>query len=240
MTQALHPLTASMVNQLNRVDVISNNLANANTKGFKEDALVEGSFNNYLEKKIQKDQPTDKESVVMNTIPKIDGSFMDEQMGSIKSTGNTLDFALNQRDMFFKIKKPNGEQQLTRDGSFKVLDGQLVTQNGDLVLDKQNNPITVNNDKELSTDIGVVKTPFTNLTKVGDNNYKVNNSDEMVEVVRGADYTLRGAIETSNVNTIKSMVQLIEAQREFERSQKAITSIDAINGKVIDSIGNGR
>ncbi len=50
MTQGLHPLAANMINQLNRVDVISNNLANANTVGFKQDSLVEGSFNNYLEK----------------------------------------------------------------------------------------------------------------------------------------------------------------------------------------------
>ena len=239
MTQALHPLAASMVNQLNRVDTITNNLANANTKGFKEDSLVEGSFNNYLDKMREEDKPTLKESVVMNTIPKIDGDVINEQMGSIVQTGNSLDFALNQRDMFFKVENQNGEKLLTRDGSFKVLNNNLVTQNGNKVLDNNDQPITVSNGI-LSADLGVEQTKFTNLTKIGDNNYQIKNKDESLTVVNSSEYTLRGAIETSNVNTINSMVQLIEAQRKFEQSQKAITSIDAINGKAIDSIGNGR
>ena len=51
---------------------------------------------------------------------------------------------------------------------------------------------------------------------------------------------LQGSLEKSNVNTIRTMVGLIEAQRKFEQSQKAITGIDQINGKVIESIGNQR
>ena len=240
MTQGLHPLAANMVNQLNRVDVLSNNLANANTKGFKEDNLVEGSFNHYLDKAQKKDEPTLKLSEVMNTIPKIDGEYMNQEVGSITQTGNQLDFALNQENIFFKLQNKNGDIELTRDGSFKILEGRLVTQNGNNVLDDNNQPIIVGDDNEFATTISVVSTPLSNLTKVGNNNYKVNDFNQMTIVANSNENVLQGAIEQSNVSTIKSMVTLIEAQRKFEQDQKAVNGIDDLNAKVIDSIGNNR
>lgn len=239
MTQGIHPLAASMVNQLNRVDVISNNLANANTVGFKGGNIAEGSFNHYLQSTVEDDKIPDKESVVMNTIPKIDSSFVNEEVGSIVQTGNQLDFALKDRNMFFKIEGSNSNIELTRDGTFKVVDGYLVTQNGYKVLDIDNNPIEAQGDDFVSS-IAVVKTKFSNLDRVGNNNFKAKNMDSVSSVVNNTDYMLQGAIEKSNVNTIKSMVDLIEAQRSFEQAQKAITGIDTINQKLIDTIGTNR
>jgi flagellar basal-body rod protein FlgG len=239
MIQGTHPLAANMINQLNRVDVISNNLANANTVGFKEDSLIEGSFNHYLDKaKIEKKE-IDIESKIMNTVPKIDGDFMNSSLGSISQTGNKLDFALNKNDMFFKVKNSNGNIELTRDGSFKVVDNKLVTQNGFNVLDNEDKEIFVENDSFVSN-IAVVSTKFENLDKIGNNNYRYNNKNDLETIVNNDDYIVQGAIEKSNVNTIKSMVTLIEAQRKFEQSQKAISGIDQINQTVIDSIGNNR
>jgi len=240
MTQGLHPLAANMINQLNRVDVISNNLANANTTGFKGDNLVEGSFNNYLDKAEKKGEKPLKLSEVMNTIPKIDGDFMDTQLGSITKTGNRLDFALNQRDVFFKVQNPNGNIEYTRDGSFKILNGDLVTQNGYKVLDEQNQGIVVGEDDLFLDNIALVRSDFNNLDKIGNNNYKANDINQVQNVDEPRNKMLQGAIEQSNVNSIKSMVGLIEAQRKFEQAQKAMNGIDQINQKVIDSIGNNR
>ena len=240
MTQGLHPLAANMVNQLNRVDVISNNLANANTKGFKEDNLVEGSFNHYLDKAQKKGEDTLKLSEVMNTIPKIDGEYMNQEMGSITQTGNQLDFALNQEELFFKIQKTDGDIELTRDGSFKVLEGRLVTQNGYNVLDDNNQPIQVGDDNEFALNISIVSSKFSNLDKTGNNNYKVNDFTQVNIVPNNNQNLLQGAVEQSNVSTIKTMVSLIEAQRKFEQDQKAISGIDELNSKVIDAIGNNR
>ena len=103
MTQGIHSLTADMVNQLNKVDVITNNLANANTVGFKEDKLVQGEFNHYLTKMRKDDKIPQKESLILDTIPKIDGKYINDALGSITPTGNKLDFALMQEDLFFKI-----------------------------------------------------------------------------------------------------------------------------------------
>jgi len=240
MTQGIHPLAANMVNQLNRVDVISNNLANANTKGFKEDNLVEGSFNHYLDKAQKKGEDTLQLSEVMNTIPKIDGKYMNNEGGSITQTGNQLDFALNEENLFFKIQKTDGDIEFTRDGSFKVFEGRLVTQNGNNVLDDNNQPIQVGNDNDFALKISIVSTEFSNLEKIGDNNYKVNDFTKADIVPNTNQNLLQGAIEQSNVSTIKTMVSLIEAQRKFEQDQKAINGIDELNAKVIDSIGNNK
>ena len=239
MTQGIHQLTASMVNQLNRVDVISNNLANANTVGFKEENLAEGTFNRYLKQQEKKDEVVLKESLMMDTIPKIDQKYTSETVGSIKQTGNNLDFALKSKDMFFKVKNEQGNIEYTRDGSFKVIDGNLVTQNNYAVLDTNNNVIDTNN-PNFANQISIIQTDFKNLEKIGNNNYKSIDNDNILVISDAKEYMIQGALENSNVNTIRTMVGLIEAQRKFDQSQKAITGIDQINSKVIQSIGNGQ
>jgi flagellar basal-body rod protein FlgG len=239
MTQGIHQLTASMINQLNRVDVISNNLANTNTVGFKEDNLAEGSFNRYLRETIKKDEVVLKESKIMDTIPKIDTKYKNEHVGAIEKSGNGLDFAINDKNMFFKLENAQGNIEYTKDGSFKILEGKLVNQNGYAVLDNNNKSINMDN-PEFASNIGVITTDFKNLQKIGNNNYTAIEKTDINVVASNESYLLQGALETSNVNTIRTMVGLIEAQRKFEQSQKAITGIDTLNGKVIDSIGNNR
>ena len=239
MTQGIHQLTASMVNQLNRVDVVSNNLANLNTVGFKADNLAEGTFNRYLKQQEIKDEVVLKESLIMDTIPKIDASYRNESVGALKQTGNGFDFALKDKNMFFKVKNDQGNFEYTRDGSFKNIDGVLISQNGYPVLNDNNEEISIDN-PDFALNISVSKVEFTNLDKLGNNNYRAID-DTQVELVAQADeYVIQGALEHSNVNSIKTMVGLIEAQRKFEQSQKAINTIDEINDKVIESIGNGQ
>lgn len=237
MTQGTHTLAANMINQLNRVDTISNNLANANTKGFKQDNLVEGSFNNYLDKTKNENKEPMAMSTVMNTIPKIDGKYIDSTLGSITQTGNKLDFALSSSEAFFKVENKNGDVLLTRDGSFKNLNGQLVTQNGNKVLDQNNEPIFIDEAEEFINNLSIVTTNYNNLDKVGDNNYLPIDQNGVNDMENPLQYVVKGSIEQSNVNGVKTMVSLIEAQRLFEQSQKAITGIDTINQKVIDSVG---
>jgi flagellar basal-body rod protein FlgG len=244
MTQGIHPLAASMINQLNRVDTISNNLANVNTTGFKQDNLAEGTFNHYLEKQDNKrnkiDTLDEKLSAVMNTIPKIDTKYLDSKIGAIIPTGNNLDFALAKDDLFFKVKDKNNNILYTRDGSFKSLDGKLVTSNGDQVLDAQNNPISIDADNEFSKKISIVTTSFKNLDKTGNNNYKVIDDKQLANVENNSEVLLQATLERSNVNSIKSMVGLIEAQRSFEQAQKAVAGIDELNKKVIADVGTVR
>jgi len=236
MNQGIYSLSATMINQLNRVDVLSNNIANSNTNAFKEDHLVEGSFNYYLTQSQQNNTQTNKMDIVHNTIPKIDGDYIKGDVGVLEQTGNKLDFALKENETFFKIKDKNGDIKLTRDGSFNNTNGFLTTKSGEKVLDFNNQPIAVEDGFE--TQIAVVNTPFTNLTKVGDNNYKIDDSRKVESYTSNNSHLLQGTVEKSNVNTVSSMVALIDAQRRLEQSQKAITGIDDINGKLITQIGN--
>ena len=239
MNQGTYPLAATMVNQLNRVDVLSNNLANANTNGFKQDNLSEGSFNHYLQKAQDKNQDINKLNQITNTIPKIDTKYVTQAQGSIVPTNNKLDFAIKDENVFFKVQNPKTKELLlTKDGSFNILNGQLVTKSGFNVLDMDNNPIIAEDD--FAQQIAVVKTNFNNLDKQGSNNYSIKSINNVENLIGNEDTVLQASLEKSNVNSIVTMVGLIESQRRFEQAQKAMTAIDELNQKVIDKIGSNR
>ncbi|MCG3652309.1 flagellar hook-basal body protein [Aliarcobacter butzleri] len=235
MNQGVYPLAASMINQINRLDQISNNLANVNTLGFKQEGTTETTFNYYLQKIESQQKLMLKESVVTNNIPKIDSRYTNAEMGPIVMTGNSLDFALNEPDTFFKIQNENGDVVYTRDGAFKNLDGFLVDSNGNNVLNADNEAIVVEDGFE--SQIGVAKTPYTNLEKMGDNTYLVKNIDEAEQIGNNDGRIVRGAVEQSNVNSVTAMVELIDAHRRFDQSQRAIKTIDDLNAGLIEKIG---
>jgi len=235
MNQGVYPLAASMINQINRLDQISNNLANVNTFGFKQEGTAETSFNWYLQRMQQEQKSPMLESAVINTIPKIDTRYINPQMGPMEVTGNPLDFALNESNTFFKIQNENGDVVYTRDGSFKNLDGFLVDGNGNNVLNADNGTIVIEEGFEFQ--IGVLKTPFENLEKIGDNTYKILNPEEVEEFDNNDNMVLKGTVEQSNVNRVSTMVELIDAHRRFEQSQKAIKTIDELNAGLIEKVG---
>ena len=235
MNQGVYPLTASMVNQINRLDQISNNLANADTFGFKQEGTSETTFNWYLQRMQEEQQNPFVESITINNIPKIDTRYTDPLMGPMKMTGNPLDFALNAPDTFFKIQNENGDIVYTRDGAFKNLDGFLVDGNGNNVLNADNEAIVVEDGFELQ--IGVAKTSFKNLEKIGDNTYKALVIDDVENFENNGNRILNGTVEQSNVNRVSTMVELIDAHRRFDQSQRAIKTIDELNAGLIEKIG---
>lgn len=236
MNQGTYPLAASMINQFNRLDQISNNLANINTNGFKQEGTTETTFNYYLQRMQEENIAPTKINTVTNNIPKIDSKFINSEMGPIAMTGNALDFALNNPDTFFKIQNTNGDIVYTRDGSFKNLDNFLVDGNGNNVLNADNEPIVV--EENFASQIGVTKISYTNLEKIGDNTYKLKNPNELEIFENNDNLIVNGAIEKSNVNSVSSMVELIDAHRRFDQSQKAISSIDSLNASLIEKIGS--
>ena len=236
MNQGTYPLAASMINQFNRLDQISNNLANINTNGFKQEGTTETTFNYYLQRMQEENTAPTKINIVTNTVPKIDAKFINSEMGPIAMTGNTLDFALSNPDTFFKIQNAYGDIVYSRDGAFKNLDNFLVDSNGNNVLNAGNEPIVIEDGFELQ--IGVVKTPFTNLEKLGDNTYSLKDANNLEIFENNDTFVVQGAIEKSNVNSVSAMVELIDAHRRFDQSQKAVKSIDDLNAALIDKIGS--
>lgn len=238
MNQGTYPLAASMINQINRIDIISNNLANSNTNGFKQEGTTEGSFNYYLQRAQKEGFTPSKINEVTNTIPKMDSKFINNRQGPIMPTGNTLDFALSNDDTFFRVRDKSGEIVYTRDGSFKILDGLLVNSNGEHILNNDNEAI-VTEEEGFINQISIAKISFEELEKFKDNNYKEKKAGTNVQVLENnVGQLMQGSIEKSNVNSVTAMVQLIDAQRRFEQAQKAVKTIDELNGKLIEKIGN--
>ncbi|MDD2790533.1 MAG: flagellar hook-basal body protein [Sulfurimonas sp.] len=141
MQTGYYSSAAGMVTQFNRLDTISNNLANINTAGYKEDNLVIGDFMRlYKESRDELPNANHSEDAAkyinraMTRAPQIVDSFTDHSVGSMQKTDNPLDFALSKEGLFFAVKTPNGVR-LTRDGSFSLNDeGKLVTKQGYEVL----------------------------------------------------------------------------------------------------------
>jgi flagellar basal-body rod protein FlgF len=236
MNQGIYSLAASMVNQINRVDTLSNNLANTNTTSFKQDNLVEGSFNYYLDKNNKKENNIHlhKLNTVTNIVPKIDGNYFTKEQGAIVLTENQLDFAIKDNETFFKVKNDNGDILLSKDGSFKNLNGFLVSSEGYKVLNNDNENIVI--DEGFEAQISLVKTSYTNLEKFANNNYKMKDTSAVENILNNDSYLLQGSLEKSNINTIKSMVGLIDSQRRLEQAQKASVGISEINQKLIDKL----
>jgi len=137
MQTGYYASAAGMVTQFNRLDTISNNLANVNTAGFKEDNLIVGDFMR-LYKEARDDLPNknhthDAAAFINRTMtraPQIVDGYTDHSQGVMQKTSNPLDFALSDEGLFFVVKTPEG-LKLTRDGSFTTNEeGVLVTKQG--------------------------------------------------------------------------------------------------------------
>ena len=237
MNLAVYPLAANMVNQLNRVDMISNNLANMKTAGFKQEQLVEGSFNQYLQKAQNAKEEISQISKISNTTPKIESKYIDGTTGNIIATSNNLDFAITQKDLYFKVKSQDGEVYLTRDGSFTNQNGTLMTKTGLQVLNANGAPIAIDNENLFASTIGLFKTELTNIEKMGNNNYKIVDKQKLTTLAIYQTNLTQGTYEPSNVNSLTSMIALIEAQRAFEQTQKAITGIGDLSTTLLEKIG---
>lgn len=237
MNSGTYPLAASMINQINRLDMISNNLANANTNGFKQEGSTEGSFNYYLQRAEKEGFEPTKLSTVMNTIPKMDANYISGEKGPLLPTGNPLDFALTKNDTFFQVQDNNGNTTYSRDGAFKIQDDMLVDGNGNFVLSNDGEPI-VTTEENFQAQISVVQISYNDLNKQGDNKYNTKPGAIITPFAVNDNELMQGSIEKSNVNSVTAMVELIDAHRRLEQSQKAIEGIGQINEKLIDKIGH--
>lgn len=141
MQTGYYNAAGGMVTQFNRLNTISNNLANVNTTGFKEDDVVVGDFMR-LYKEARDELPHENNTRegaafinrTMARVPQIVDEYTDFSVGSLQKTSNSLDVALSREGLFFAVKTPQGVR-LTRDGSFTMNDeGKLVTKQGYEVL----------------------------------------------------------------------------------------------------------
>lgn len=231
-----------------RMQVISNNLANINTSGFKKDKghfLIIDSPDSIKEDLEKKSISTGKQQpplwLQFETIT-------DFSAGPLKHTGNPLDLAL-EGDGFFCIKTEQGTQY-TRNGNFSLdQDGMLVTMDGLPVLGEggpiniEGDTFTVGVEGNISVDGNLVDTIKIVGFEKPDALEKTENSlfaiADKNEVESKAENTgvSQGFIELSNVNAIRMMTEMIEVLRGYESYQKAIKTADEANAKAINDVG---
>lgn len=235
-----------MTRETKRLDIISNNLANASTTGFKSDGAVCGTFKKALSDVMVSGSRID----VANYTPDIVNTYTKFSQGSLQSTGNTTDLAISNDDSaFFTVEDKSGNRLYTRDGSFIIdKDNYLVTSEGYKVLGTDGyvnineNEFGISVTGQISDNSGnilgnLLITSFDNpetLSKIGDN--MLEASEESVEKEFNGEVQ-QGYLEMSNVDTVNEMVNMIAISRAYEANQKVLQSQDEMLGKAVSDVG---
>lgn len=251
MTASLWIAKTGLDAQQTRMSVISNNLSNASTTGFKqsraqfEDLL----YQNVRQTGGQTSQNTQLPSgLMLGTGVRIVSTAKVFTQGNLTQTGNNLDLAINGRG-FFQVQLPDGTAAYTRDGSFQInSEGQIVTSNGyllqpEITIPANTQTITIGTDGTVSakaanesaaTQVGTIQlTDFINpagLQAIGGNLFlesTASGSPQTGEPAsNGMGSVVQGSLETSNVNVVEELVDMIETQRTYEMNSKAISTTD--------------
>ncbi len=253
MNSALWAAKTGLDAQQSRMAVISNNLANVNTSGFKRDRAI---FEDLMYQTIRHPGTNSAEDNILPT-----GSMIGtgvrlvatqklHTQGNLQITDNQFDLAIDGRG-FFEIQMPDGTQGYTRDGTFQLsVDGDLVTSGGYAMLPNINIPadasnVTIGTDGIVTamtpgasepTQIGTISlSEFTNpsgLHPIGGNIFTQTASSGAPQQgspgLDGVGRLIQGSIETSNVNIVEELVSMIETQRAYEINSKAISTTDGM------------
>ncbi len=220
MSNSIYATISRQDGLLKELQVVANNIANANTTGYKTDRAV---FAEYLV-----NTGPDTASLSMGALA---GHSFDLTQGTVKFTGGQFDVAI-QGDGFFAVQTPAGER-LTRAGSFQVSsEGELITPDGASVLDSGNTPIqippeatsvsiagdgAITVDGELLGQLGVFR-PNGQVQRDTDTRFTAAGGMEPIENAN----VLQGALEQSNVSPVLEMSRMIEVQRAYEAGQNVL------------------
>jgi len=238
--------------QQTRMNVISNNLANVNTTGFKRDRAV---FEDLLYQNIRQaggqtsattQAPT---GLMLGTGVRVVATEKLNAQGNMVNSQNPLDVAIS-GEGHFQVTQPDGSTAYSRDGSFKVSStGQLVTSSGApivpaITIPNNASTITIGRDGTVSVELNtggqqvlgqLQVARFLNpagLMAVGQNLLKETPASGAPQVqapgTNGAGTLMQGTLEASNVNVVEEMVNMIETQRAYEINSKAISAVDGM------------
>ncbi len=237
--------------QQSRLSVISNNLANVNTTGFKRDQAV---FEDLMYQNIRQSGAASSEATKLpsgmsvGTGVRVVATEKLHTQGNLVQTGNPLDAAIQGRG-FFQILRPDGSTAYTRDGSFQVnSQGQVVNSSGyqlqpsitvptgaqSFTIGEDGTVTVLNAGATAPSQIGTIQTADfinpTGLQAIGGNLFLETASSGSPQTgtpgLSGFGTLTSGAVETSNVNVVEELVNMIETQRAYEMNSKVISTTD--------------
>lgn len=257
MMRSLWIAKTGLDGQQTQLDVISNNLANVSTNGFKRSRAVfeDLLYQTMRQPGAQTSQQTQVPSgLQVGTGVKPVATVRNFTQGNLQNTGNKLDVAINGNG-FLQVQMPDGTTSYSRDGSLQLdAQGQLVTSNGfpiqpAITLPANATSVSIANDGTITVTqpgstaavtVGQLQLAnFVNpagLQALGQNLYAETPSSGTpatnVPGVNGAGTISQGYVETSNVSVVEELVSLIQAQRAYEINSKAITTSDQMLQKL--------
>ncbi len=256
MFRALWTSASGMVAQQTNLDVISHNMANVNTIGYKK---LRPTFQDLIYQTIREPgAPTSPTTRAPSGFQVGLGTYISDTygiftQGNIIQTGNTLDLAI-QGDGFFKVVLPDGTIAYTRNGQFRLdRDGRIVNSDGypldpEITIPPDAITIGIAPDGTVTVlrqgataveEVGRIElAKFVNpagLRRIGNNLYIQTDAsgDPIIDFPgnQGIGTLLQGYLESSNVNIVEEMVNLIIAQRAYEFNTKGITAADEMLGQ---------
>lgn len=260
-TQAMWISKTGLEAQQTRMAVISNNLANVNTTGFKKTRAI---FEDLLYQNVRQVGAQSSQDTVLPTGLQIGTGVRTvatekaHTQGTLQQTEQSLDMAVSGRG-FFQVLRPDGEISYSRDGSFKLdSTGQLVTSGGyplepSITIPSDALSVTIGVDGTVSvlqpgsgtpSQVGnITLADFVNptgLDPIGENQFRESLSSGSPTVgtpgQSGVGLIQQGALETSNVNVVEEMVSMIETQRAYEMNSKAISTSDQMMQGLIQAL----
>lgn len=275
MFKGFYTAASGMLAQQRKTELLANNLANANTVGYKEDQASVRSFPEMLLSSYEKVNLPVEESVSINHSKYVGalntGVYVQETIpsfsqGDVKTTDNTTDMAIVDQAMpidpetnqsgtaLFTVETPDG-LRYTRNGNF-TLDGSgyLTTANGYYVLDENRERILLNSENFAISSQGEISegtlnrgrigisfsaTPTAQLIKEGDGLYRINEGElPSAYTLNNVQFAVQqGSIEQSNVDSSKTMTDMMAAYRTFEANQKIVQAYDQSMQKTVNEIG---
>lgn len=256
MLRGFYTAASGMYAQQRKTDMLTNNMANINTAGFKADQSAIRAFPEMLLQRIESGKnPSTKQIGAINT-----GAYMQEVIpnfvqGDLRQTDRQTDFAITDitgGPVFFTVES-NGDLKYTRNGRFTLdSDGLLTTDSGFPVLDTNGNRIHLNSDQftidrngviteggvEAATlGMAVAEDPLT-LIKEGNGLFGTEGNEPLPNAAGNATYGIsQGFIEASTVDASRAMTDMLTAYRAFEANQKILQAYDRSMDKAVNEIG---
>jgi flagellar basal-body rod protein FlgG len=247
MIRGLYGSATAMIALMNKQNVISNNLANVNTPGYKKDYASIMSFPEALVYASESQSPSNTDHGLIGKMGfgvGIGQTGFIMSNGVLRNTGDPLDVALSGNG-FFTVKTGEGDRY-TRNGSFsKDAYGRLTDSDGNLVLGEKGtisvngNDILIDGSGRVQVDGKYVDTLRVRsfdrgaLTKIGGNLFSATTTGAVTK-----DLSIKqGYLEASNVDATEEMVDMVQVVRTYETNQKVLKTQDEILSKAVNEVG---
>lgn len=261
MLRILQNSRGAMNAQQNKLDIISNNIANIGTNGYKKAKV---GFQELLTENLKRkgyptnDERTDKASFISGVGVKSTAAIRDSSQGSLMPTGEVTDLALDGQG-YFKVYLPNGSEAYRRNGEFVIdVNGNLVDHSGNRlsIVDDDGNDINtenikyrftkdnlrVNNDGTVLVQINenetkevgkIVVKDFIGMNSLRSAGKNLYIPNEGVEAIEASDYSIQsGFVETSNVTLEEEMTEMLLTQRAFQVNSSTLKTADEMWGMI--------